>query len=194
MPDLFADIFVASDIETAVETTLRKWFPQYLTALEVKRSLPAGELKVPTNYTQRNSFDGTPGEKLPKVVVISPGMRGSPTMDGSKQYRGTWGVGVGIGVVGSSEDEASDRAKIYGAIARAILIHHPSLGGIAEDTRLVDEQYPDIPIPSQSSHYRAANILLEVDVNVIVRKYGGPKDPPDAYGEVDLVDIEVERV
>src|SRR4051794_27563146 len=94
-PDIFGPMFLPSALTSATEDLLKLWFPVYLAEMEIRENLRTGSLVVPQNYGQRNTYTGTPGEQLPVVVVLTPGILGTPSKSGSGAYRATWRLGVG---------------------------------------------------------------------------------------------------
>lgn len=186
--------FTPNQIEVNMELLLKQWFPDYLDfwKTHVSTDYIRGMMKPPANYTTRTKFDAIKPEELPKVVILAPGLSGQPRKSG-RDYRATWRLGVGIGVVARSEEEADILVKVYGAIVRDIVMHHPSIGGIAIDTEWIDEQYNDIPLNEPMMQYKAASEWFNVDIAVVVQKYKGPKGVParDATGVANKVVTEV---
>lgn len=191
---VFKDILVASRLEEATINQLVKWIPTYIREVERQLEIPIGAIPYPKYYTNRNSFDIVPGEDFPKVVVISPGVQGSPRAKGDGQYMATWSLGIGVGVAAETEPIANMLAKIYGAAVRAIMVHKQSLGGIAQVITWVDETYDDLPITSQNQLYKAAALYFNVECENVVTKWAGPEEPdeePYAYGHVEKIIIDI---
>lgn len=201
MTSQFGRILVASQIEEAIQATLQKWLPTFLREIEDQLGITQGSLPHPQNYTNRNSFDAQPGEKIPKIVIISPGLEGAPTRTGST-YRASWRVGVGVADGAKTERVANMRIKAYGAAIRDILIKKQNLDGnlpgIAQIVWL-NETYDDLPIPDQLQLYKAASLFFTVDVENVSTRSAGPLEPatntdvlPD-YSEVETVIIELDK-
>src|SRR5215831_15728670 len=108
----------ASQIEEDVINTLQKWFPTYLAEVARQLGISKNSLPQPTNYTNRNSFDAEQGEKIPKVVVVCPGLLDNPVHDARGIYRAIWRVGVGVATAAKDEQSANMLVKAYGAAAR----------------------------------------------------------------------------
>jgi hypothetical protein len=166
--------------------------------LEISRN----SLPTPQNYTSRNTFDGEPGEQIPKVVVIAPGLLGQPQQYGAGQYRAIWRLGIGIATAAKDEESANMLVKAYGAATRMILLQKQNLGyppdlNIAEIV-WVEESYADIPIPNKIQLYKAASLFFAVDVENVVSKWKGPDSPitgvPTPWSTVETVDIELDIV
>lgn len=191
--NLFGNVTLASEIEDATIATLQKWFATYL--LEMQRKLGIRTpLVSPENYMNRNSNQVVLGEKLPKVVVISPGLEGTPTKAGQHVYRAIWRLGVGVAIASRDERTANMMVKAYGAAVRAILLqkHIEGLHGCRGIT-WIEENYDDLPITNQTVLYKAANVFFTVDVEDVVSGYGGPDQPiatdPGDWPEVEEVFI-----
>lgn len=198
-PDLFGPIFIPNTLVAGAENLLRKFFPLYLAELETRLELGVGELKIPSNYTQRNTFTSLPGEELPKCVVLVPGMIGPPSKSGGRIYRGTWRLGVGIAVAANTEEQAVFLAEVYGAAARAIIVHHPDIGGVASNSNLIDESYDDLPVQNEIQKFRSASVWFEVFIDNVITKMQGPPDPEgagpnDARGTANEVLVELDKL
>lgn len=194
----FGNLLVASTFEEAALTTLQTWFPTYLHEIERQLGLATDTVKPPVYYTNRNSFDASAGEPLPKVVAISPGLLGQPLVSG-KHYRATWRLGIGVAMAAKDEVTANMLVKIYGAAVRGIMLQKQSLGGTPGIQQIVwiDETYDDLPIQDQINLYKAAGVYFTVDVEDVVSKWMGPTTPdqptyPD-YGQVEAVIIDLQK-
>lgn len=199
---VFGRILLASDIEEAVTVTLQKWYPAYLAELARQLDISPNDLPRPQNYTNRNSFDTTIGEKIPKVVVISPGLMGPPLMRGGGMYAATWRLGVGVATADKEEDVANMHVKAYAAATRAILLQATedlalNLDGFAHITWL-EESYDDMAIPNQHQLYKSASLFFAIDVENVVTKGKGPSTPtitaPPALTTVQTIDIDVVKL
>jgi len=197
---VFGGVVVASDIEEAVVTTLKKWYPTYLAMMARKMQIDWDLLPAPRNYTNRNNFEGESGEEIPKVVVIAPGLMAPPSQYGQGQYRAIWRLGVGVATAGKDEKIANKLTKAYGAATRMILVQKQALESppginIAEVT-WTEESYADMPIPNKIQLYKSASLFFGVDVENVVNKWKGPETPittePLPYPTVETVDIELD--
>jgi len=196
--EVFGRILSASQIEEAIEALLKKWFPTYLAEQARQMDVSHNILPAPQNYTNRNSFDALQGEKIPKVVVIAPGLQDSPTRVGGGQYRAIWRLGVGVATGGKDEQSANLRVKAYGAAARAILPQQQSdtnIPGLVQ-TRWVNETYDDIQIPAQHMLYKAASLWFTIDIQDVLDQHKGPTAPtivaPPDWPTVQDVIIDME--
>lgn len=194
---VFGDVLVASQIEEAGIATLVKWMPTYIREIERQLGLEVGNIPYPEHFSNRNSFDYLPGEKYPKVVVISPGLDGEPLANGNGQYAARWRLGVGAVIAATDEVVANLWSKVYGAAIREIFINKQSLGGLARAISWVDEEYPDLPISQQNQLFKAAAVYFQVDCQNVATKWGGPEMPdsePYAYGIAETVIIDLEKL
>jgi len=194
--EVFKTIFVPSQLEEAVLNQLHMWFPTYIRQVEEQLGLPIGNIPAPGFYSNRNSFDYLAGEKMPKVVAISPGLYTDPTANGSGQYSTWWRLGVGVVAVAKDEPIANMLVKIYGMAAVAIMLHKQDLGGISNGIEWIGATFDDVPVdvPNQLTKLFAGDFAVQI--NDTVTKWAGPDLPdqdPYAWGIVEQVIIEIER-
>jgi len=187
MSSLYGPMFLPSTLTTAAEELLKEFFPMYLAEMELREGYLPGTLKVPKNYGQRNQYTGNPGEELPKVVVITPGIIGTPAKTGGNAFRATWRLGIGTLIAAETEEESFHLAGIYGTCVMAIVEHHQSIKGVSTDTNLLDYSLDDIPIEGQLQKFRAANLFFACEIDNMVVKYIGPKYDPVPTGIVEKV-------
>jgi hypothetical protein len=196
---VFNRLLTASTIEEAFTATLKKWFFTYLREVERQNALPMMTFPTPVNYTSRNSFDAEKGEPIPKIVVISSGIRGTPRMTGYGQYRAIWTVGVGVAMGAPDEEEANLLTKGYIAAVKGIILQNKDLEGLegVADIIWTDENYVDLPITNQVQQYRAGGVFFDVDIEDVVTARGGPDQPDQIaydYGQVEEIFVDVEKV
>lgn len=192
--DVFHKIFVVQrEIEQPTRELLQLWFPTFLKQIESQLSLPVGQIEAPKpeNYTSRNAYEELPGSELPKVVVISPGLIGTPLMSGNGQFRATWRLGIAVATTATDEETAKLHCDIYGAVVREIMLKR---GGKALGAKVnwVDEQYADLPLGDVVQRYRAASQWFAVDVENVATKRGGPDTPnqePYDYHTAQTVNV-----
>jgi len=188
----FGKIVVATQIEYAIRDLLKLYFPMYLREIERIMSWEREELPTPRNYTNRNTFDALPGEELPKVVVISPGLLEPPErVTGDGDYRATWQVGVGVAIAARTEEEADFQVKMYAAAVRGIVLHNKSMG--RDDivgVYWLDENYDDLPIDDQHANYKAAGNFFGVEVEGTINTFMRPPlitEAAQELGEIEKV-------
>lgn len=195
---VFDVMLAASQIEDTARTSLKKWFPTYLREVERQLELPKSTLAPPQNYSERNSFDMEAPEKLPKIVVIAPGLAKAPTKRGNWKYNATWRLGIGIAVGARTEETANLYVKSYSAAIRGIMLQNSGMGDIGGlDIAWTDESYDDIPVNLPNQLVKAASIYFEVEIANVATRGHGPKIPDLGdyeYGQVQTADVTVEKV
>lgn len=195
--NIFKRMLSPAQLERAALDILQEWMPDYLAEFERQQGWDAGTLPIPTNYDNRNSFDAQAGEPIPKVIAISPGLRGRPLMSGNGSYRAIWELGIGVAMAHKDEPTANDLTKAYGTVVRKILTDKQSLGnfpGVIEIT-WDGETYEDLPIESQIMLYKAAGIYFLVDVENVTTARSGPANHNDTtYGIAETVDVTLIKV
>lgn len=195
---VFGRIFIPQrEIEAPTVALLQAWFPDFIHEIEHQLELSRGTVQIPKpeNYTSRNKFDAMPGEMLPKVVVISPGIVGTPQHKGNGQITATWRLGIGVAHARPTEEEAKLHCDIYGAAVRDIMLKKGG-GALHGRVHWLDEQYTDLPIGDQLQQYRAAAIWFSIDIENVATKRGGPATPnsePYVYPLVQDVDITLQK-
>jgi len=180
--DVYLSIFDGSLLTRAVMNTLRMWYPRYIREIEFQRGdLEIGRIPPPVTYAERWTFDSYPDDKMPAVIVVSPGMMDQPRRDGDGTVSGWWAIGVGVIAAAATEDNSERLAKIYGAAARSIL----SQKGWLDETwefngcEILAENYEDVPDIEQARTMRSAHIIGRVQVMNMWNTGGGPADPDD---------------
>lgn len=190
----FEEIFVPAVLEQAALDTLNLWFPTYLTEIARQLGISAVGIPSPVNYSNRNSFDMDAGEALPKCVVISPGLVGTPTKDGAGYYYATWSLGAGVVMSAKDETEANLLSKIYGAAIRAIILQKRL--GLTNTGNVVwiGESYDDLPISNQLFQARAASVYFAIDVDGVVKARGGPDVPNRPPANYTFGQVQADKV
>ena len=193
--DIFKSIFVTQTIEQDTLELIQYWLPTYLREVESQLGLPINSIAVPKpeNYTSRNTYEDLPGEELPKVIVISPGLIQAPLKSGTGQYRATWRLGVGVATARPTEEEAKLHCDIYGAAVRTIMLQKGG-GALGGQVHWVDEQYAGIPLGNAIRRYRAASLWFGVDLENVATQRGGPDAPnaePYEYHTADEVIVDL---
>jgi hypothetical protein len=194
---VFHRMLSPAQLERAALATLREWMPEYLAEMERQLNYPPGTLPIPTNYSNRNSFDAQAGEVTPKVIAISPGLQGEPMMLAGTQYRAVWQLGIGVTMDHTDEEIANDWCKAYGTTVRKLLSDKQSLGGFPGVAQVawIGETYEDLPFGNATQLYKAAGVYFLVDVENVITARTGPKTHGDVvYGQVEEVDIDIIKV
>jgi hypothetical protein len=170
---IFGRIVVASQIEDFVMTTLSSWWDTY--QREVKRQLeldPLLQIPLPQTYATRNQWETFPDERMPMVIVVSPGTVGETETEGDGKY-GAW-YAFSVGIAASARDENTTRflAAFYGAVARAIMVQKGR-------SHWVDESFDDLVDPQAQRRIRAAYESFMIFIEDVVSRSAGPAFPVD---------------
>lgn len=174
--DVFGQIFVASQLEQAVIDLHKMWMYTYIKELELQINW-TGQLHPDIrDYTTRNHPSHLPEDQLPQLVVVSPGLAGTPTKDGEGNYRATWLLATAIIVSAIDEPATKDLSKFYAACSRAIMLQHRMIGGVASNTAWIDESYDDIEDDTERTLAAGTN-YFQVEVDGVVNWRTGPRVP-----------------
>ena len=175
---IFGPILDKTDVENAMEEHLRLWLPTYLAELERQKGYEPETIRTPVAWLRSNDFSKWPEDHTPAILIISPGLVGDPTREGSSVWSAPYGVGVAAVVSSIDRDSTRKLAGFYGAAIRAAVLQHPSLGNFARDTNWVDERFDDVPQEDERS-LASAQEVFRVDVFGVTAGRTGPKTPPE---------------
>lgn len=182
MPDdVFGNLVTGTDVEAAALSTLKLWAPAYMAWAERSTDRAPGSLPAPRSWVTASGVERWPEEQLPSVLLVSTGLAEPPSLDGSGSYRGTFALGLAVVVAARDRADADALAKLYVATLGAILLHKPSLGGLAAGVEWTDEKYDALPgDPAKRRQLAAGQAVYTVDVRDIRSGRGaGPLTPPD---------------
>lgn len=181
---IFGPIIDANQVEEAVRDTLQLWFPTYLRELENQRGMTEGEMPPPRAYVVSGDNDREPEDQLPAVVVVSPGLAENPFQEGDGSFRAPWSVGVGIFTSARDRESTEKLVRQYCAVARTIMLQKQSLGGFADGTEWIDEDFDEIEFDDTRT-IGAGLVEFTVMVAEVVNRRGGPAKPtlPDPVGQ-----------
>ena len=198
---VFGPIFVATQLESAVMTLLKKWFPTYLREVERQVGWDKKPLDAPAYYTNRTDWDIQPGEKMPRGIVVSPGLYEAPSMgDAGEFYNATWQIAVGVCMAARTEELADWHVKMYGAAVRAMMSQHQSLEGTEGivGVHWLDESYDDLRINDKIGLYKAAASLFAIRVESVVSRWGSgpilPIEEAQTEEEVLTADATINKI
>lgn len=173
---IFGPIISSDQVEDAIRNTLRDWFPTYLREYELQAGIPANSLPEPRAYIVTNDVEKEPEDQMPAILVVSPGLVEEPMPDGEGLYRAPFGVAVAVFTSASDRESTEDLVRQYVAMARAIMLHKQTYGGIGDGTRWVDESYAELTFDDERT-IGAGQAVFVVEVAGVVRRYGGPPRP-----------------
>ena len=138
-PDIFGPIVGGHTVQEAIYTTLQKWLPAYIA--EFNRVLGGEILAVPTEYRVKPDNRNLTPKVEASVWVLCPGTYTKPERHG-RQTRAVWNPQLSLCVNGTMDwQETQALTFAYGAAARTAIAQHESLGGIAESTVWMGEEY-----------------------------------------------------
>lgn len=185
--EVFGPLVIATDVEDAIEATLKLWMATYLERMVRHIGKPAGWLSAPKSYTVTSDWDHFPEEAVPAVLIICPNID-KPLMDGKREYRATFPIKVGIFVEARDRRSTERLAKYYGGALRELLLQKGSLGDFAIATTWEGEEYGTCVSDHSQRTFGSAEIKLAVEVRQVVRRLAGPgtvpanpKIPPAAW-------------
>lgn len=174
--DIFGALVFPDEVEAAVIATCQKWFPEYLALAERKLGFTPEDIPEIGSWVATADLTRWPEEQLPSVLVMNTGLAEEP-----KKYGGDYTAkfAVGLAVVASGQDgPTTDRlVKIYTAILRAILTHHPDLGDFATAIEWVDEGYDALPSGKRRRDLGAGQLIMRVEVESVISDKGGIAEP-----------------
>lgn len=178
MPDaIFGSLIDGAAVERAVVDTLKRWLPEYLPWIERKTGR---RLRTPGSYVATTDPNRWPEEQLPSILVMNTGLANPPEKNGRRSYRATFAVGVAVVVSAKDYDSTKTLAQLYTAAVRAVLLHHPDLGGLADAVVWVDEGYDALPDGKRARKLASGQAIFNVEVPDVVTALAGPSDPrPD---------------
>jgi hypothetical protein len=202
--DFFGPLISSWDVETAAISTLRTWFPTYLAELERQHGLRPKTIPrppSPESYHGGEDAESFFQEILPEVVVVA-----NPTGEAERfsesitqcfelQVMCLW-IGTGSELAERAEDEARAVASYLGS-ATMLLAQQPSLGGLAENTILIETPVVSLPNPDARQIAQVVTVF-HTFVNVIDPTAGPlqplPEESPQYGGEPEAPFEEVPEV
>lgn len=178
MSDVFGNIFIETELETAIMDQFALWMPTYIQEIELQLNRQRGQIPPPKQYTTRNEFTSFPEDRMPMCVVVSPGIDNEPKAEADGIYSAEFLVGVGFAASAKNADASGLMAKIYGAAGRKILLDRPSIGGVAQGVEWVDHNNDEL-VTEDERTVRASYDIFRVRVWDVVTRFSGPIAPAD---------------
>lgn len=177
-------------IEQAVADHLKAWVPTYHRFIERDLGLTAGHLEDPQSWQVTYELDKWPEQKLPAVVVTSPGQTDPMVKDGHGRYTGNWTMRAYV-ILTAGEGNQDDGpvsgvpaklAGLYAAAIGLILVQKPHLTTIGGRCVQVSEGYDDTPSQMRRS-MSVAHVPFTVQIDEVMsggKTITGPDVPaPD---------------
>lgn len=186
----FGGSISGDEIEAAVHDLIVQWAPTYLHDRERRLGRPVGSLAKLHAYPTANALYKPNGYKGPGFVVISTGLAAEPEKHGKGgpggfSYRAWWAFNVAVIVSAKDHASTNTNLKAYAAAVRALIVEHPSLDGLAEDTRWLDESYDDIDV-ERTRTFAVAELmfrtLIEDAQTITAGPLSGQPDPAGGGG------------
>lgn len=196
---VFGPILSPIDVRLAVRETVREWIETYLARVERHYGLEPRSLQLPKTYVMRDDgkLDKAPQDRLPAVVILSPGTAGKPKREGDGNYRASYAVSVAVVVSASTKNPTAviDLAQYYSAAIMALMVHQGTLGGFAESTSWEGQRNDELA-PEDDQTNAAGTNVFKVTVPNVVRKGAGLKTPPEEpYEEgkpIEIKEVEID--
>jgi len=178
--EVYGRLIDATQVEDAVEDSLKLWLPAYIAEVERQNSMDPQSLPLPASYSRVNEFYKWSEDQLPAVLIVSPGLAPTiPKMKGNGIYHCWWRVGVAIIAAGQDRETTRMLAKRYTAAVRGALLQHAGLGDFgAEGITWNGERNSDVPDDSTRTLGSGA-CTFDVEVSEVVNARLGPSTPPD---------------
>lgn len=156
--------FSAKTMENSIKDILIENMPTYL-------ELYCPGVEHPRSIQRRNAVDRWAEDQMPSIVVASVGITDVPERttggdDGRPMYLTNWGIGIGAIVMAADQESTRDVAEDYAAVIRTLILHNKSLGGIAQDTFWVREDYDEFFVPDMERTLLAAVVLFQARIYI----------------------------
>lgn len=175
LDDEYGPTYGANNVQSAVVTTLEKWMPTYIAA--VNRNVGTEALYVPIDYRHRPDYRTLPkSHNVAAVLVSVPGTSSEPLQ---QQYtiRSDWRAEVQIFIYGTKDWQQTEAfTQAYATCVRTLLIQQRALGGFAQTTKWDGEQYHEGEHNSGRT-IGIATVRFVVTVGSVMNPMGGPPAP-----------------
>lgn len=199
MTDIYGTPLDAStDVEKPATDALQAWMPFALARQEERLELPQGTLTFPVQWARVSDLIWR-DDRLPAVIVESPGLLGDPVHDRGK-YRATWQLDVVVITAGAEENDARDKASAYlAACKHALGGLSPTLDGHVSQCRWIggdNHSAGRAPqnLPGQRAVY-STSFAVTVHNALDIRPPGRLTEPPgDPYNPPGLAPLPLEAV
>lgn len=174
---IYGRLLTATAVEAAMRDHIAAWLPDYLAEMERQTGRTANTIPVPSNYRTSADFERWNEERLPEMVMVSPGLMGEPVATGERgRYRAVWGLAIVVVVSANTKANTDSLAKLYAAAIRGAVMQHRSLGGFARGTQWLDESYDAIPSDS-SRNLMGVTVKFAIEVDDVVSTKAGTSAP-----------------
>jgi len=177
----FGPITTAGALERATEQLAAVWLPYFLAEVARQDGHQAGEPWPATprtieTYTRNDAMWAE--VQLPAVVIYSPGTVDTPERDGRGRWSAWWRLIVGAVVGASTQDHTRRLAHRYAAAIRALMVSHPTIGGVADRLAWVGESYGEFPTDQART---LTDVAVEFRVHMSDVASVGPRELPTPH-------------
>lgn len=145
----FGTLMSPRHIELAYIAHVSKWITTYIAESERQFGITARAVPVPQpgQFTvHRSEFEKWPEDETPAVLVIAPGLAGTPRREADRSL--TAPIALAFGVIAAAgptfEDQAAEIAQVIGLNIREIVRNLKPDGIDIDSIELLDEQYGDV--------------------------------------------------
>jgi hypothetical protein len=186
----YGPILSADTVERMVRDTVAKWWKDYMAEFERQTGKPPRYYAEPLSYEVSSEFTEWADDRLPVILVVSPGLAEQPTYN-NQYVMGEWQVGVAAIVGGIDRRSTRDNQMAYAAVNRLILHQIRRLGetspdpdqGVIIGSKWVDEGYRDMTAVDTRT-FGSSTVVFNVQVKVMDTKGKPPQKQPldDPYG------------
>lgn len=195
----FNDWTAPRHIEQAIIDHLLKWGTTYIAEAERQFNIEARSVPVPEAgqfTTVREEFEKWPEMETPAVLVIAPGLAGTPRLEADRSLTAPVAIGVAtlVDTPGHPPGTATEAAQVMGVAYRQLMLTLPPEGIDVEAVELRDERYGDVKDDNARTS-GSARIVMVYWVRRWGWRKGGPIDrtdpPADPYavpGDYPTVD------
>jgi hypothetical protein len=172
--DVFGPVYGGHTVQEAFYNTLQTWLPTYIA--EFNRALGSEVLVIPFEYRHRPEYRTLPKNSSAAILVTVPGTAGQPEIF-QNNVRAHFHVDVMVYIYGSTNwQETEALTQAYAACLRTCMVQNRSLGGIAETTIWLGEEY----LEGEHSSTRTtgvSHIRFLVTIANVMNIYGGVPTP-----------------
>lgn len=172
---VYGDIVSGRDVRVAAGDTIKKWGRTYISEIARQEGLAADALPGFRSVTGATDLDAWAEDQLPAAVVVVPGLIEEPKRRG-RTWEARWALGIGIVAASTTREATQDLVSRYAAAVRALVLQHPSLGGMASGLAWLGERYDELPTEDQRT-IGAGQLMFAVTVEHVTSA-DGPRDVP----------------
>jgi hypothetical protein len=195
----YGRIITGADVETAAETTIKLWQADYLSEVASQSGLARGVLPQFRSYPRLLDISKWGEDQTPSCVISAPGTLQTPE-NRQRQVKARWALGIGCIVSAKDMPSTLRMAQLYTAAVRALILQHPSMGGLSDGVVFISERYDELDA-NDSRSIASGVVQFGVDVLGITDTSQGPSAPssdatlpPGDWHTVTSVGVDVEKV